>query len=311
MGKLEQQVKELLVNQKQTWELARDNYVALDKIQTRRLKYTDRDVLLQFNPERIRSSAAKVDKASLDARPCFFCHRPKEQQSIIYNKDFEILVNPYPIFQEHLTIPLLRHEQQQIKPYIGDMLDIAWNLPSYAVFYNGPKCGASAPDHMHFQAGICSGFPIVQEWEQIEKQELWNKNGVQLYSLKKAQPTSLFFLSNEKEKLVELFESIYELLDIKENEYEPRMNILTWTEDYQWVVCLYPRQESRPLCFYKEGEANILVSPATVEMSGLFIFPLEKDFRKVSEIDIQTIWKEVSLSEEQLEGLICQIKGFN
>ena len=129
--------------------------------------------------------------------------------------------------------------------------------------------------------------------------------------MKKTQPTSLFFLSNDKEKLVEFFESIYELLEIKENEYEPRMNLLTWIEDNRWVICLFPRQESRPSCFYKEGEANILVSPATVEMSGLFIFPLEKDFRKVSEIDIQTIWKEVSLSEEQLEGLICQIKGFN
>lgn len=311
MNRLEQQVKDFLANQKQTWQLAQDNYLALDKIQLRRLQCMGREVLLQFNPERIRSSAAKVDKASLDARPCFFCHRPKEQQSILYNKDFEILVNPYPIFQEHLTIPLLRHEQQQIKPYLGDMLDLAKELPSYALFYNGPKCGASAPDHMHFQAAIRDGFPIVQAWKQIDKQEICEKDGVLLYTLKKTQPTSLFFLSNEKEKLVELFDSVYDLLDIREDEYEPRMNLLTWIEDNQWVVCLYPRRESRPACFYREGEANILVSPATVEMSGLFIFPLEKDFVKVSSEDIQTIWEEVSISKEQLENLICQIKRIN
>ena len=309
MSKLEQQVKELLDNQKQTWKVVRDNYAALDHVLVRCMNCLGREVLLQFNPERIRSSAAKVDKASLDARPCFFCHRPKEQESLVYNADFEILVNPYPIFREHLTIPLLKHERQQIKSYMGIMLDLAKSLSAFAIFYNGPKCGASAPDHMHFQAGIRDGFPVIRDWNRKEKTLLWKEEDTFLYKYDSIHPISLFLVSKDKDRLVQLFMRVYELLEIKEEEYEPRMNLLTWMEKDQWVVCLYPRRESRPSCFYKEGEANILVSPATVEMSGLFIVPLEKDFVKITEVDLQKIWNEVSVSKEEIDSLLEKIKS--
>jgi hypothetical protein len=307
MNDLELQVKNLLDNQLHTWQVVQDNYAALDFVQIRRIECLGREVLLQFNPKRIRSSAAKVDKASLEARPCFFCYRPKEQESVIYNSDFEILVNPYPIFQEHLTIPLLRHERQQVKPYMGTMLDLAKSLPSFAIFYNGPKCGASAPDHMHFQAGTREGFPVIQNWIREEKKIIWEKNGVNLYMNSYISPTTLFLVSKDREGVLELFERLYDLLEIKQEEYEPRINLLTWVNQEEWIICLFPRESSRPSCYYAEENDKILISPATVEMSGLFITPLESDFLKVTAKDLQKIWQEVSVEKDKIESLICKI----
>ena len=307
MNDLELQVKKLLDNQLHTWQVVQDNYAALDFVQIRRIECLGREVLLQFNPKRIRSSAAKVDKASLEARPCFFCYRPKEQESVIYNSDFEILVNPYPIFQEHLTIPLLRHERQQVKPYIGTMLDLAKSLPSFAIFYNGPKCGASAPDHMHFQAGTREGFPVIQNWVREENKLIWEKNGVNLYMNSYISPTTLFLVSKDREGVLELFERLYDLLEIKQEEYEPRINLLTWVNQEEWIICLFPRESSRPSCYYAEENDKILISPATVEMSGLFITPLESDFLKVTAKDLQKIWQEVSVEKDKIESLICKI----
>lgn len=307
MNDLELQVKKLLDNQLHTWQVVQDNYAALDFVQIRRIECLGREVLLQFNPKRIRSSAAKVDKASLEARPCFFCYRPKEQESVIYNSDFEILVNPYPIFQEHLTIPLLRHERQQVKPYMGTMLDLAKSLPSFAIFYNGPKCGASAPDHMHFQAGTREGFPVIQNWVREENKLIWEKNGVNLYMNSYTSPTTLFLVSKDREGVLELFERLYDLLEIKQEEYEPRINLLTWVNQEEWIICLFPRESSRPSCYYAEENDKILISPATVEMSGLFITPLESDFLKVTAKDLQKIWQEVSVEKDKIESLICKI----
>ena len=307
MNDLELQVKKLLDNQLHTWQVVQDNYAALNFVQIRRIECLGREVLLQFNPKRIRSSAAKVDKASLEARPCFFCYRPKEQESVIYNSDFEILVNPYPIFQEHLTIPLLRHERQQVKPYMGTMLDLAKSLPSFAIFYNGPKCGASAPDHMHFQAGTREGFPVIQNWVREENKLIWEKNGVNLYMNSYISPTTLFLVSKDREGVLELFERLYDLLEIKQEEYEPRINLLTWVNQEEWIICLFPRESSRPSCYYAEENDKILISPAAVEMSGLFITPLESDFLKVTAKDLQTIWQEVSVEKDKIESLICKI----
>ena len=173
MNDLEREIESLLIDQKQDWKLARENYASLANVQTRYFQDDYRTTVLQFNPERIRSSAAKIDKESLLARPCFFCHRPDEQKGVTYNDAFEILVNPYPIFEDHLTVPLRWHERQQIKPYYEDMLDIVSDLSDYALFYNGPKCGASAPDHMHFQAGKKEEFPVVRNWLNFSKGIVW------------------------------------------------------------------------------------------------------------------------------------------
>lgn len=308
MNELERQIESLLVSQKQEWKLAHDNYASLAHVQTRCLEGEDGPVFLQFNPGRIRSSCARIDKASLEARPCFFCHRPKEQRSVVYNDSFELMVNPYPIFKDHLTIPLRWHERQQIKPYFRDMLDIAFALPEYALFYNGPKCGASAPDHMHFQAGRKEDFPVIRNWGKIPKQVVRQDGQACLFVSIHTSPVMFVWASESLDGAVDIFEMLYAKMEIRPGDDEPMMNLLTWTEGKRRFTCLFPRRELRPSCYYAEGDANILISPATVEMSGLFVVPLEKDFKKITYSDLKTVWKEVSITEEEKERLVGEIK---
>lgn len=308
MNDLEQQIESLLLSQKKDWKLACDNYASLTHVQTRCFEGDSRLTILQFNPERIRSSAAKIDKASLAARPCFFCHRPEEQKSVVFNDLFEILVNPYPIFNDHLTVPLRRHEKQQIAPYYGDMLDLASALPGYALFYNGPKCGASAPDHMHFQAGRQEDFPIVGSWLKTLKEIAWEGVRTRLYALMIHLPATFILVSDYKAEIMEVFTLLYDHLTVKPGDYEPMMNVLTWEEGDFWITCVFPRRELRPSCYYAEGDDNILISPATVEMSGLFVVPLEKDFRKVTYADLEKVWREVSITEAEKNEIIRKIR---
>lgn len=308
MNDLERQIDLLLLYQKQDWKLARENYASLANVQTRYFQDGNRTTALQFNPERIRSSAAKIDKASLLARPCFFCHRPEEQKGVAYNDAFEILVNPYPIFEDHLTVPLRWHERQQIKPYYKDMLDIVSDLSDYALFYNGPKCGASAPDHMHFQAGKKEEFPVVRSWLNISKQVVWKSERTVFYASAGHLPVCFILVSRDRGEAAAVFGLLYDRMPVKPDDYEPMMNLLVWREDDVWITCVFPRRELRPSCYYAEGEANILISPATVEMAGLFVVPLEKDFEKVTFADLEKVWKEVSITEEEKNELVRKIR---
>lgn len=307
MNELRERVEDLLDNQIRDWELVRTNTYALASLKTRNLWIRDFPVILQFNPERIRSSAAKTDTASLQARPCFFCHRPEEQYSIDYNDAFEILANPYPISSGHLTIPLKWHEDQQILPYYEDMLCLAHDLQDYAVFYNGPKCGASAPDHMHFQAMERGNLPIEMNYKKASKGVVWEGRNTVLYVLYDFMASAFLLISSDLREADYAFKQLYAQLEIKEGDSEPMMNVVTWKDEDNWISCIFPRKELRPSCFYAEGDANILISPATVEMAGLFITPLEKDFDKVTSEDLETILREVSISEEEKNEIVRKI----
>lgn len=308
MNDLEQQIDLLLLCQKQDWKLARENYASLANVQTRYFREDYRTTVLQFNPERIRSSAAKIDKASLQARPCFFCHRPEGQKGVTYNDAFEILVNPYPIFEDHLTVPLRWHERQQIKPYYGDLLDIVSDLSGYAFFYNGPKCGASAPDHMHFQAGRKEEFPVVRNWLNFRKRVVWERGRTSLYASSGLLPVCFILVSGDRNEAAAVFGLLYDRMPMGPEDYEPMMNVVAWREDDVWITCIFPRRELRPSCYYAEGDANILISPATVEMAGLFVVPLEKDFKKVTFADLEKVWEEVSITEDEENELIRKIR---
>ncbi len=169
---LNEQSKALIRQQTNNWQLAANNYFALNKVETRTFDFGHFKILAQFNPERIRSSAAKTDDKSIAKRPCFLCieNLPPEQKGILFQNKYLILINPYPIFTEHLTISSLEHIPQQILPHFSDLLDLSKKLHGFTLFYNGPKCGASAPDHFHFQAGIKGIMPVEQEFSFLEKQ---------------------------------------------------------------------------------------------------------------------------------------------
>ena len=268
-------INQLFDEQLSNWELARNNYNALKQVKVKTLVVDGREYKVQFNPARIISSAAKVDAQSIRERKCFLCaeNRPPEQKGIPFNDRYTILVNPYPIFPRHLTIPLIEHTPQRIAPRFGDMLDLAQLLDDYVIFYNGPKCGASAPDHFHFQAGNKGFLPIEKNWN--------------LYS-----PISIE--SDNKEELLDRFQQIYGSMEQKPEDDEPMMNILTWYEAAKWIVCIFPRKKHRPSCYSAEGEANLLISPASVDLGGVFITPLEKDFEKITAKDIAEILHEIN-----------------
>lgn len=303
-------VKDLIQAQLKQWELVLVNYAALEKVQTRSLFVNGYPVVLQFNPERIRSSAAKVDAKSLRERPCFLCpaNLPAEQTWVPFGSEYRIMVNPYPIFPEHLTIPVLAHTEQRILPRMGDMLELAHQLPDFVIFYNGPKCGASAPDHMHFQAGCKGVLPIETDWKKAHKEEFVILRRGTLSVLRDYRQPLFVIESEDSRDVVGLFHYLYSLLEIKPGEKEPMMNILAWQEEERWITCVFPRRELRPSCYYAAGNKNIVVSPATVEMGGLFAVPLEKDYLKITSADIQTILQEVCLPEEEIDRLILRVK---
>lgn len=312
MKTINQQAKELIREHLTFWELAQANYAALEKIQTRKLEVKGYPVLLQFNPERIRSSAAKIDSESLAARPCFLCeaNRPDNQKWIDFGDEYQIIVNPYPIFREHLTIPIRAHQKQHILFRYKDMMSLAESLTDFVVFYNGPKCGASAPDHMHFQAGNKGILPLERNWRRSRKEVVGSAGQATLYALRDFLQPMFVIVSANKDDSAGLFNHLYSLLEIASGEYEPMMNVLLWTDGGMWFTFIYPRKKLHPSCYYAEGEANILISPATVEMAGLFITPREKDFQKVTAGDIQQIISETCLSEREMDCLISKSKSY-
>jgi hypothetical protein len=267
-------VRRLFDEQLANWKLAGENYKALEQVETKILFVDEREYKVQFNLARLISSAAKVDAQSIRERKCFLCveNRPPEQKGILFNERYTILVNPYPIFPRHLTIPATEHTPQRIAPRFGDMLDLAQQLDDYIVFYNGPKCGASAPDHFHFQAGNKGFLPI-------EKEKSWF-NYIRIES-------------DIKQEIVALFQVICDKLPLQSGDDEPMMNILAWYESGKWVVCIFPRKKHRPACYGAEGDTNLLISPASVDLGGVFITPLEKDFLKITAKDISQILNEV------------------
>ncbi len=303
------QVQELFEEQLTSWDVARNNYEALKQVRVKNLNFNKCKIKVQFNPARIVSSAAKVDSKSIQERKCFLCeqNRPSVQKGISFG-DYVILVNPFPIFPKHLTIPACEHTDQRILGRLGDMLDLAYNLNDFTIFYNGPKCGASAPDHIHFQAGSKGFLPIEDEWRTLAGDELFEYQSTKLYLLKDYLRGAIVLESASKDGAIGLFEKIYASLEVKLGESEPMMNVLCWYEEDKWITCIFPRTLHRPSCYFAEGEDNLLISPASVDMGGVFITPQEKDFNKISGEIISAILEEVCMSENKLLELIEQLK---
>lgn len=301
-------VKELLAEQLTFWDMARTNYEALREVESKALDVDGYAFRVQFNPARIRSSAAKVDPKSIQERKCFLCkeNRPAAQKGLPFGEAYTVLVNPFPIFSEHLTIPGLKHEDQRIRNRLGDMLALAETLSDFILFYNGPKCGASAPDHIHFQAGNKGFLPLETDWRRAAGKAFYNEAATSLYNLQ-GYPVSMLVLTTDAiQNAVTLFGKIYLLLDNRTEE-EPMMNLLAWYEDGQWVICIIPRTLHRPACYFAAGEDNLLISPASVDLGGVFITPLEKDFRKITSNDIRSILQEVCLNGDAMNKLVKQL----
>lgn len=307
MINLNNQLKSLLTEQKENWELARTNFAGLKTVRTKSFDFGDFEVKVQFNPARIVSSGAKVDAKTIAERKCFLCteNRPAEQTAVDAG-DYLVLVNPFPIFPEHFTIPRKEHVDQQIKPYFADMLELAEALDDYLIFYNGPRCGASAPDHMHFQAGTKDFLPLVNDYKRLKDthaQLLVESENFQLFNFNNYLRTVYCIESTDVESAKDAFEKLYthfQQISLpalpKGERAEPMLNIVCTFEDGKWFTFVLPRKTFRPWQYTAEGDQQLLVSPATVEMCGIFITPIEAHFEKITKENVVSILEQASLA---------------
>ncbi|VFB13241.1 SpoIID/LytB domain protein [Bacteroides heparinolyticus] len=318
-------IHNLLTEQIASWETARNNYAALGGVRVKELNVNGIPYNVQFNPARIVSSGAKVDAKSIQERKCFLCptNLPPEQKGIPFRGHYHVLVNPFPIFPCHLTIPELTHIPQRIAPRFADMLELAQALSDFIIFYNGPKCGASAPDHAHFQAGNKGFLPIEKDWRGQISGKIADYGKAALWYLNDAPRTTLVIESVSAEDAIALFNIIYHTLDVKPGEEEPMMNVLALygspctdpiaskscpEEEHRWTVFLFPREKHRPACYTAEGDANLLSSPASVDLGGVFIIPVEQDFLKITAEDVAAILSEVCISAADFQRIRQHIK---
>lgn len=309
------QANKLLSDQKKSWDLLRVNYALLDQVKTRQFRFPHFTIKAQFNPSRIISSSAKVDPKSIAERTCFLCNEnlPEQQEKLDIGPDFIILCNPYPIFSEHFTIPTRAHVPQEIKPNFKNLLTLSAKMDKHILFYNGPYCGASAPDHFHFQAGNRSFLPIEQEIFRLKKKSghPWFSNKrMNLWGINKYPGKFLLLESGNMTPLVTAFNTIYAgLQDITGQAEEPLINILSFYEKQTWQVMIFPRQKHRPSHYFEKGEKNMLISPASVDFGGVFILPREKDFMRIRNKDIIDIFNQTSIREKDFLDLKSIIQG--
>ena len=306
-----QRVESLIISQLAEWELAGRNYRDLDKVMLRNINMQNGCCIkVQYNPSRMRSSSARVDKKSISERPCFLClsSLPPEQRGVDFENRYLILVNPYPIFTKHLTIPLKEHKDQLIRGRFTDMLKLAEALREFIVLYNGPRCGASAPDHFHFQAGNRGFMPVEKEFYNFPRKRLAGNQRCSIASMDWYLRHTLVLTGDEIDVINGYFEKIYDILHkIRNGDGEPMMNILAGFSNGRWRVFLFPRRAHRPAQFFEKGDGQILLSPASVDFGGVWITPRYEDYEKLDSGSVTDIFDQVSLGNEQWQELITTL----
>lgn len=293
------------------WKLCQDNYEQLNNVRVKKFQFEGYVIKAQFNPGRIISTSAKVDPKSIQERKCFLCEKnlPSEQKGILYKNEYIILINPYPIFPIHFTLTHTIHQQQRIQDTFPDLLDFSKDLSKYfTVIYNGPRCGASAPDHLHFQAGNKFFMPIDDEADLIANEygsTVVNNDNLLIQTVDDGLRKFVLFESNEKNLLVDSFSKFYKVYSELMNEIdEPLMNIVSFYDsEFGWRVVVFQRAKHRSHHYFEEGVNNLLVSPAAIDLSGVCIFPREEDFNKVDIKLIKEVFTEVFIDRSKLDAL--------
>jgi hypothetical protein len=284
-------VDRLLESQAVDWPLLTRGLQGLRASQTRVERVSGRDALVRHIPHRIKSTTAPVDAISVSQRPCFLCpmHLEPEEQGIPFNAEFTLYPNPFPILERHLTIVHTTHRLQRIAGQFGVFLELAEALPDSFIIYNGPECGASAPDHLHFQSCSREVFPIQND------------------KLQGYLPRVFMLRDREKGRLVSRLEALVRALwDVTEPAFEPMINVAGWSDHGEWTVCVFPRGKHRPRVF-ETGE--LTVSPATIDLCGVFVVPKPEDFARIRGVDIEKIFEEVTLPAAQFETVLAQLGG--
>ena len=298
--------------QLEKWEAARQRYHDLRSAKTRELAVGAYSIQVQWNPARMVSTGAKMDQKTIAERPCFLCekNRPKEQIKKEVDGQYELLVNPFPILQQHFTIPSLKHQPQRILESYGEIHKLLEEYPEMMVFYNGPQCGASAPDHAHFQAGTSGLLPLQMSWQRLSRNltTLVSLNDDEDISMIDDYPcTALLIRSRSQYGDEQLFRRLYEALPATEP--EPMMNIVAWRCNDDFLAVVFPRTKHRPDCYYKEGNEQFIISPGALDMAGFIITPRQEDYERLTPEIALGILDEITLKGEALQQLINSLKA--
>ena len=297
--------------QLEMWEDARHRFRDLKHVEVRQLSD---QLKVQFNPARIVSTGAKIDKHTLGERPCFLCerNRPKEQMTKQIDDHFLLLVNPFPILPVHFTIPATKHQPQSIYRHYGEMHRLLSLHSELMVFYNGPKCGASAPDHLHFQAGTSGVLPLQTNWQRLSRSltDVISLNDEEKISvLSDFLVPAFVIISKSEDSDEELFHRLYRSMPMRGDESEPMMNIIAWRKGDEFISVVIPREKHRPDAYFAEGEAQMMVSPGALDMAGLIITPREEDFSKINLDKATALLCECGISAEKMEAVVSNLKA--
>lgn len=289
----------------ETWNMARNHYRQFESVERRVLTFDDFQFILQHNPARARSTCADLSKKVIENRRCFLCanNLPEDQKGLMILNKYLMLVNPFPIFDRHLTISDFNHIPQHIENRIIDLLEISRLLPTFTLFYNGPLCGASAPDHFHFQAAQKGIMPVDNEITGLSpdrKSMLVEKEDIAIYTVNNYLRMAIVMESGWKEPIDYFFAQLINQLPFNVEAGEPMMNLLTSFDKDIYRLIIFPRKAQRPSCYYREGNDRIVVSPASVELGGIIITPREEDFHRLNHNDLIRIFEEVSVEESLL-----------
>ncbi|NWF91628.1 MAG: GNAT family N-acetyltransferase [Syntrophaceae bacterium] len=299
----------LLAEQKETWSDLRRGCESLKEVRERDLSCAGFCVRLQYNPGRIKSSTATVSGKDMNERRCFLCldHLPEGQKGILYRGDYLILCNPMPVFPFHFTISHLDHRAQAIAEPVDLFLRLMADFgPGWILLYNGPKCGASAPDHLHFQAAPSGEMPIEKQVREEKRLSMLRKVDHALCYRVKDLGREVIILEGDEATVVEraFRDFLNALKKVLLTDEEPMINIAGLYEERRWRLLIFPRRKHRPEVFFREGDARILVSPGAIDMGGLLITPLEKDFIRLDAAQVESIYREVSMEEKTVEQVI-------
>ncbi len=319
-GEGEKQLPELCLDlmseQKETWPDLRRGCESLKGIRERDVSCGGFSVRLQHNPERMKNALADVQNTNPKSEGCFLCleHLPERQKGVLYRGEYLILCNPRPIFPSHFTISHTEHRPQALLEQIRALLRLIAEFGSgWTVFYNGPKCGASAPHHLHFQAAPTEHMPMEKEiLEEGRRAEPRQINGVVLYRVKDLG-REVAVLEGDDPVAVEavlkgLLECLQSVLNVSE---EPMMNVAGFYPEETWRLVIFPRRKHRPEAFFRKGDARVVVSPGLIDMGGVLVTPLERDFERLNAAAVEGIFTEVSLEPGILKHAIENLGQFH
>jgi diadenosine tetraphosphate (Ap4A) HIT family hydrolase len=303
----------LLTEQKAVWPELREAYQSLKDVREREVRCKGFSIRLQYNPGRIKNSLANVGGKNGNERRCFLCldHLPGSQRGILYRSEYLILCNPMPVFSSHLIVSHLDHRRQATAEHTNTLLQLATDFgPGWTVLYNGPKCGASSPDHLHFHVGPSGLMPIEKEIRDGKRLTLMKRiGGVSLYRLRDLGREVVVLEGDDPMAVRGAFKSylsgLKEVLAIDE---EPMINIACFQKKEKWHLVIFPRRKHRPDIFFKEGDARVVVSPGVIDMAGLLITPVERDFYRLDAATVEDIYSEVSLDAEAVERAVNAMK---